>query len=229
MATVATATTYLDALRRAGAVGVVISPRPLSEAEAAALLERMDGLLVIGGQDVDPAWYGEEAVDEVYGVRREEDEFEMTLLRSAIDNDVPTLAICRGAQVLNVALGGTLHQHVEGEHIGPGFPTRPPSTVGPVIPIDLEPGSRVAKAVGGDRSDGTHLHHQTLAQLGKGLTVTGRTSDGTIEAVEHETGWVVGVQWHPEDTAATDPDQQRLFDAFVSECRVRRPVGDGHE
>ncbi|HKZ24453.1 MAG TPA: gamma-glutamyl-gamma-aminobutyrate hydrolase family protein [Acidimicrobiia bacterium] len=223
MEAVTTATTYLDALRRAGAEGVVIRPRPITAEEALALLNRADGLLVIGGQDVDPRLYDEKAVDQVYGVRREEDEFEMALLRSAIENDVPALAICRGAQVLNVALGGTLHQHVEGEvdHIGPGFPTRPPHTVGPVITVSLEPGSRVAKAVGAHQSNGTHLHHQTLARLGRGLKVTGRTDDGTIEAVEHERGWVVGVQWHPEDTAASDPDQQRLFDAFVSECRTR--------
>jgi putative glutamine amidotransferase len=222
--TVAVGVRYLEALRRAGAEGIVVQPRAIDHDEAHRILSSADGLLVIGGPDVDPALYGQEPEPETYGVNRVEDDFEVTLLRSAIEEELPTLAICRGMQVLNVALGGSLHQHAAGgpiDHIGTGFPNRRPNEIGPVIPVELATHSRVAEAMGSTSSNGTHLHHQTVDRLGEGLTVTGRTEDETIEAVEHKRGWVVGVQWHPEDTAVEDEEQQRLFSAFVAECLGR--------
>jgi putative glutamine amidotransferase len=120
------------------------------------------------------------------------------------------LAICRGHQVLNVALGGTLVQHIDGHRFVHHTTT-------------LVPGCRAAVAIGHERPVGHHVHHQAIDRLGTDLVVTGRADDGTIEAVERPEGWVVGVQWHPEDTAAHDGDQQRLFDAFVAACRA--PVG----
>jgi putative glutamine amidotransferase len=151
----------------------------------------------------------------VYGVQSEHDEYELAAVTAALRLDLPTLAICRGFQLLNVALGGSLHQHI----------TDAETTVlhrGHLHEVELEPGSRTAVAMGTTRPVGWSQHHQAVDRVGLGLTVTGRAADGTIEAMEYDGGWVVAVQWHPEDTAEEDPAQQRLFDAFVAECRVRR-------
>ena len=120
------------------------------------------------------------------------------------------LAICRGHQVLNVALGGTLVQHIEDHRFVHHA-------------VELAPDSLLAAVVGHGAPIGHSVHHQAIDRLGAGLVVTGRADDGTIEAIELPGRWVVGIQWHPEDTAADDPDQQRLFDAFVAACRL--PVG----
>jgi putative glutamine amidotransferase len=217
--------TYLDALARARALEMVVAPRPLAMGEAKELVDQADGLLLLGGPDVDPALYGEEAAPETYGVHRLEDDFEIALLLAAIDMNVPVLAVCRGFQVLNVALGGDLHQHITGqagllEHSSAGFPAPAPGTIGPVHEVPIEAGSRLAEALGTTVAHGSSSHHQALRRIGSGLVVTGRTSDGIVEAVELESAsWVVGVQWHPEDTAAHDPVQQRLFDTFAAKAR----------
>jgi putative glutamine amidotransferase len=217
---------YLAALRRAGGEGLVVQPRPLVDGEAVELLSLFDGLVLMGGPDVDPALYGETPHDTVYGVNRLEDDFEAALLRAAIDNDVPVLAICRGMQLLAVTLGGSLDQHITGrdgvgDHAMAGFPRPEPGAIGPLHPIELEPGTRVAEAVSASTTTGSSSHHQAVRDLGDGLHATGRTADGIVEAVELARGWVVGVQWHPEDTAAEDPLQQRLFGALVAQARGR--------
>ena len=127
------------------------------------------------------------------------------------------LAICRGCQVLNVALGGTLHQHItDGETTVAHQRER--------HDVTLAAGSLTTRAMGTQQPKGWSQHHQAIDRLGRGLVVAGRAADGVVEAVELPGRWVVGVQWHPEDTAADDPDQQRLFDAFVAECRSRLPL-----
>ncbi len=218
---------YLQALQRAGAVEMVVGPRPLGPGDAADLLELSDGLLLIGGQDVDPALYGEEPHPRTYGVNREEDDFEIELVLAAVARDVPTLAICRGCQVANVALGGDLEQHITDrpDVLARGLPTFPkdePNAIGPLVTVSLEPGTRLADAVGMSRVNGAHSHHQAVRRIGDGLVVTGVGADGVVEAFEHERGWFVAVQWHPEDTAHDDPVQQRLFDSFVEQARAQR-------
>jgi putative glutamine amidotransferase len=173
-----------------------------------ATLSRFDGLLMLGGGDLDPAAYGANAAPEVRGVDPRQDAFELAALRTAMDLDLPVLAICRGLQVLNVAYGGSLHQHIEGHKLVHHD-------------VDVEPGTRLA-ALGVMRPNGHSVHHQSIDRVGSGLVVTARADDGTVEGVELPERWIVGVQWHPEDTAAADPAQQALFDAFVDECaRVR--------
>jgi len=214
---------YIESLGRAGAQEAILMPVPIDAGGAEELLGRFDGLLLVGGGDLEPASYGQTAVEQIYGVAAERDGFELALARAALDTGMPLLAICRGHQVLNVLLGGSLDQHI----------TDRPGTVGHGRPlaedpkelhdVDLVPGSRVATAMGVTRPVCWSQHHQAVDRLGAGLRVTGTAADGVIEAVEPDgDAWVVGVQWHPEATAATDPDQQRLFDAFVEEVRQAR-------
>jgi putative glutamine amidotransferase len=198
---------YLDAVRRAGGEPAILAPTDDHQRVEAAI-SRFDGLLLLGGLDLDPAAYGATDVHpKVRSFDAGQDAFEQAALRAALDSDLPVLAICRGLQLLNVTLGGTLHQHVEDHRFVHH-------------PVSVEPSSRLA-VVGTDRPVGHSVHHQAIDRLGDGLAVTARADDGTIEGVELADGWVVGVQWHPEDTAAADPSQQALFDAFVEACRRR--------
>ena len=203
--------TYLDAIARAGGQPVVLPPLDVTLDDLAATLRRFDGVCLPGGPDVDPRRYGAGEVHaEVGSVDADHDALDLAVARSAVELGLPLLGICRGHQVLNVALGGTLVQHIDDHRFVHHA-------------VELTPGSLVAAAVGHEVPVGHSVHHQAIDRLGAGLVVTGRADDGTIEAVELPGRWVVGVQWHPEDTAAEDPDQQRLFDAFVAACRV--PVG----
>jgi putative glutamine amidotransferase len=210
---VATPANYVLALHRARGLEAILLPERIDDDEARQRLAPFDGVLLIGGADVDPAYYGEETHPECYGVDPDADAFEMSLARAALETGKPLLAICRGIQVLNVALGGSLDQHITGREglVGHGIPGVAPET----HDVRLEPGSRVAKAMGVDEAAGSSSHHQALARLGQGLTAVGWSADGLVEAIEHERGWVVGVEWHPERTADRDPAQQGLFDALV--------------
>jgi putative glutamine amidotransferase len=211
---VALPATYLRAVHRAGGQEAILAPRSISEPETGELLDRFDGVLLIGGGDVDPKHYGEDPLPECYGIDSEADMFEMKLVRSAIDRAMPVLAICRGFQVLNVATGGTLDQHITGREglVGHGIPGERSE----MHEVQVEPGTWTAKAMDTENADVSSSHHQAVARLGEGLVVSGRAPDGIVEAMEHpDANWVVAVQWHPERTAETDPAQQGLFDALV--------------
>jgi putative glutamine amidotransferase len=213
---VATPENYLAALRRAGGRGAALMSDELDERDAEELLDRFDGLLLIGGGDLDPETYGQPREPEVYGVIPRRDNFELPLARAAIARGMPTLAICRGHQVLNVALGGTLEQHIisaDVPHGVPGEAGRPFAH-----PVRVQDGSRLATALGATVADISSQHHQAVDKLGDDLEAVAWADDGVIEGIElsDPDRWVVGVQWHPEHTAATDPVQQRLFDAFVA-------------
>ncbi len=216
---VASPSFYVEALTRAGATAPVLGPEPLDGDSAAAVIDRFDGLLLTGGVDVDPGRYGQSPAPQTYGADDMLDEFELCLLHAAVDADLPVLAICRGLQVLNVALGGTLHQHIG--DLPAVLPHGTPSGgAGIDMPIEVEPGSRLADALGATSAKGRCHHHQAVDRAGDGLVVTAHTPDGIVEGLERPgSPWVLGVQWHPEDTAATDPQQQALFDSFVAECR----------
>jgi putative glutamine amidotransferase len=213
---------YIRALHRAGGREAVLLPLEIDAGEAAAILERFDGLLLVGGGDVDPGRYGEDPHPEVYGVNVEHDAFEIALARAAGRLGLPTLAICRGIQVLNVALGGTLEQHLDGDAHGDPRAHQPS-----VHPVEVDPDSRVAEAMGGLRADVPSHHHQAVALLGDGLRATGRAPDGVVEAVELDDAWVVGVQWHPEHAAESDRRHQGLFDAMVAAARKASRPGAG--
>ena len=217
---------YVQALRRAGVETAVLPPSPSPEPD---LLGRFDGLLLAGGGDVVPSRYG--ATDRharVYGENAERDELELSLLRMAANAGIPTLAICRGVQVANVAFGGTLHQHlpdVDGmaEHAPDG------GGVHVMHGVRVAGGSRLEAACGRQVARVASYHHQGLDRLGDGVVpVAWSVDDGLVEAVELEAGWVVAVQWHPEITAAEDPAQQALFDAFAEQTRARNASSVPH-
>ena len=202
-----------QAVVRAGGQTVVLPPLPDALNGLDRVLDSVDAVMLIGGGDVDPAEYGQgHRSATIGGVVAAHDEVEIAVARAAVERDLPVLAICRGCQVLNVALGGTLHQDL-GELLGDGS-----AHWDLYHTIDLEPGSRLAAAMGTvSFASGHSWHHQSVDRLGDGLVATGRAPDGVVEAVEHEgRRWVVGVQWHPEDDAESSAEQQRVFDAFVA-------------
>lgn len=206
---------YVDAVRRAGAHAALLLP---GDERSTELLDRYDGLMLVGGGDVVPERYGREPVEEVYGLEPDRDEFEIALLHRALERDVPTLCICRGMQVMNVAFGGDLVQHLPADErfMAHGVPSEAESLL---HDVKLLPGSRIAEAAGSEVLSSSSHHHQGVERLGDGLVATGWTEDGLVEAVETGTGWMIGTQWHPEDTADSDPVQQGLFDGLVRRAR----------
>jgi len=216
---VAAPDTYLYALRRAGAQEAVLMPDELDEREANELLDRFDGLLLIGGGDLDPETYGQARADETYGVIGRRDGFELPLVRAAVGRGLPTLAICRGHEVLNVALGGTLEQHIPTGDVSHGLPGVEGGAT--MHAVRLQEGSRLAQAMGTSRARVSSHHHQAVEKVGDGLESVAWADDGVVEGIELARGdaWIVGAQWHPEDTATGDPAQQRLFDAFVAQAK----------
>lgn len=207
-AAVVTARALADAVYRAG--GEPFMMHPTGADEAAQRLALADGLLLPGGGDLAPSTYGEAVAHEtVYDVDAEQDAFDLAAARHALARGLPTLAICRGLQVVNVALGGRLRQHMDPDHRHV------------VHPVSARRGSLLAEVTGTEKIDASCYHHQCVAEPGGGLVPTAFAADGTIEAVELENpaGWFLAVQWHPEDTAHTDPANQALFDALVTAAR----------
>jgi putative glutamine amidotransferase len=203
---------------------VVISPQPIDDDESDDLISRFDGLILMGGGDVNPALYGQEAGPHIYGVLESQDHFEASLLRAALRHAKPVLAICRGMQLANVVLGGTLVQDLSElpnaaelvDHKPTGFPVGAEYTL---HEVRLENDSILAHSVGGTSIQGASFHHQGIGTLAPGFKPAGWAPDGLLEAIEHEDHWLVGVQWHPEDTSADDPQQQRIYEAFVDRAR----------
>jgi len=209
---------YVLAVDRAGGVPLVVAP--LGVEHIGDLLERVDGLMLIGGGDLDPSSYGEPAHAKTYGVDEVRDEAEFALLRGALEQSIPTFAICRGVQVVNVAFRGTLLQHLPemegiGDHGVPGTEGRPA-----MHDVKVAAGSTLA-SIGGDVLSCCSHHHQAIDRVGDGLSAVAWSDDGVVEAIEGENGWLVVVQWHPEETAEKDPRQQALFDAFVVRASAR--------
>ncbi|MCQ8187104.1 gamma-glutamyl-gamma-aminobutyrate hydrolase family protein [Streptomyces rugosispiralis] len=202
-----------EAVWRAGGEPATIHPYApggtADPVEVAARLARFDGVLLPGGGDIAPRRYGAgEAHEAVYDVDDEQDAFDLEVARQALVAGLPLLAICRGLQVVNTVLGGTLHQDMGGpEHEHRDIRH----------PVSITPDSVLAHIARVDKVEASCYHHQYVDQLGKGLTVTARATDGTTEAVElaEGDGWFLAVQWHPEDTAHEDPAQQRVFDGLV--------------
>ncbi|MET9835378.1 gamma-glutamyl-gamma-aminobutyrate hydrolase family protein [Streptomyces sp. NPDC006385] len=206
----------VEAVWRAGGEPAGIHPADPAEADVAERLARFDGVLLPGGGDLAPHRYGAaDAHDSVYDVDDLQDAFDLEVARCALSLGVPLLAICRGLQVVNVALDGTLEQDM-------GGPDREHRHV--VHPVPIRRGTLLDRATGAEKVDASCYHHQRVNRLGEGLTVTASAADGTVEGVElpDAEGWFTAVQWHPEDTAHRDPAQQGLFDALVRAARESR-------
>jgi len=207
---------YLDAVRRAGGVPVMIAP---GESRLEAILGMLDALILSGGGDIDPSRYDGKRHETNYAIDQERDAHELELGRRVIASGMPTLGICRGAQILNVAQGGKLIEHIPdevGEKVLHRAPPREPVTHN----VKLKAGSRVAAILERDEFDVTSWHHQALRGAAPGFEAVAHAPDGTIEAIEMVSHrWLIAVQWHPELSAAADPLQQKLFDAIVVEAR----------
>jgi gamma-glutamyl-gamma-aminobutyrate hydrolase PuuD len=198
--------TYPDVVLAAGGVPVLLPP--LEAAAAAA--DRVDAVVLSGGPDVAPGRYGAAPHPRTGAAQAERDAAETAVLHRALERGIPVLGVCRGAQLMNVALGGTLVQHVP-DAVGHAGHNPSPGVFGSVE-VELTPGSRVGAAVGAAVSVLCH-HHQAIDRVADGLVVTGRAADGTVEAVElHGRPFVVGVQWHPEQ----DATDIRLMSALVA-------------
>jgi putative glutamine amidotransferase len=206
------ADTYVEAIQSTGALAVLLPVEPHAPER---LLDRIDGLLLIGGADLDPRSYGQQPESDVEATYRERDDFEIALTRAAVERGMPYLGICRGMQVLNVALGGNLDQHLALEDGTTPHRRIVGTFEGNEQTIRLQPGSLAARALEEDVHEGRCHHHQAVDRLGGGLVVTGRADDGVPEAIELSGGgWVLGVQWHPEAA-----EKRELFRAFVAAAR----------
>ena len=216
---------YYLAAADMGAVPVMIPLFDRDEATLRAVYDRLDGVLLAGGVDMEPATFGETPHPRLGRTDPARDLVELKLARWAIAEAKPLLGLCRGHQVLNVALGGTLYQDIEAQVPGairhdyfPGFPRDHLAHH-----VTVTPGSRLHAAAGGSTMPVNSMHHQAVKALAPGLVATAWAEDGVIEAVESEgPGYLVGVQWHPEVFESRDERTQRLFEGFVAAAR-----GDG--
>ncbi|HEX9164197.1 MAG TPA: gamma-glutamyl-gamma-aminobutyrate hydrolase family protein [Thermoanaerobaculia bacterium] len=209
-------TTYIDSIRRAGAIPVIIPPQPEN---AAAIVEELDGILLAGGDDCDPAAYGAERHPSVEPMDARRQSNDLTLARAARERGVPTLGICLGVQMMNVASGGTLVQDISSElqtdieHVSdPEYRVR--------HDVILENGTRLASILGGGVEINVNSsHHQAIKEIGRGLRVTAHAPDGIVEGIEDpDHPFYLGVQWHPEDMGG-ETSASALFGAFVEAAR----------
>ena len=206
-AAVVSARALLESLWLAGAEPVTLLPAPGPEGmDWPARLSGVDGVLLAGGADIDPRLYGESDIHpEVYDVDALQDEADISLATYCLDGGIPTLAVCRGLHIVNVARGGTLVQHMDAHHR---------HVVHDVVVEREVPGFAAGPITA------SCYHHQCVDQLGEGLEVIGRAEDGTIEALAIDSpGWAFAVQWHPEDTAKDDPRQLEVLQALVAASR----------
>ena len=241
-------TTYSDAVRLAGGVPVLI-PILRDSATVSQLVERLDGVILSGGEDIDPLYYGEEPLPGLGEINAPRDTFDVLLIRTALRQCKPLLGICRGEQVLNVVLGGTLWQDIPSQIPESQLHHRQeePSTVATQT-ITIDPSSRLAEILGVSEIAVNSHHHQAVKDLAPGLIVTARTEDGVVEAYEslpdlnvekilssgtpagadrfrEQGAWILAVQFHPETfTQAGDPTFLKIFQDLVRRAAPQRPV-----
>jgi putative glutamine amidotransferase len=207
---------YIDAVQQAGGMAVMLPVDPAVEADPAEALDLLDGLMLAGGADIDPASYGEQAHPETVGTVPERDSFEIAVARAALEREMPVLGVCRGMQLLNVARGGTLIQHLP-ERYGHHEHRRVPGSFdGADHFVRLAEGSLAERAAGEARHSTKSHHHQGIERIGDGLVVSGWAElDDLPEAIEDPAmPFVLGVQWHPEAD-----EQSRLVGALIAGAR----------
>lgn len=211
---------YVEGVAQAGGVPLVLPPVGGEHAEE--ILDRLDGLLLSGGSDLHPSHYGEEPVPELDVTIPERDEFEMVLLEAALRRGLPVFGICRGMQVLNVALGGTLYQDLPSQ-IGPDLILHRQTTPKwqPTHEVEFYARTHAAKISGSETVKVNSYHHQAVKDVSGELVVAGCSSDGLVEAVESRDlsdQWIVAVQWHAEAMREAGIEQRRFFEAHVAEA-----------
>jgi putative glutamine amidotransferase len=213
---------YITAIQRAGGLALMIPPDRHVEKNPDAVLDLIDGLILAGGSDIDPSSYGAERHPQTKNTVPERDRAELALTRRAVQRDIPLLGICRGMQLLNVAFGGTLLQHLPDEVGHENHRINPGSFDGSDHDVRLDPGSLAAQAAGEELHVTNSHHHQAIDSVGEGLTITGYSTldelPETIEAPDHR--FVLGVQWHPEAD-----ERSRVVRALVEKARDYRRNG----
>lgn len=210
-------TSYIQSILQAGGIPVCI---PHIQEGLDEVLVRVDGLLLIGGGDIQPALYGENPHCRLGTVVTERDQSDLKLLKEALKQELPVLAICRGMQVLNVLLGGSLYQDIPSELERAIQHAQKSSRFEKIHPVTMMEGTKLFSITGGEIMTNT-FHHQSVKNLGKGLIVSARAPDGIIEGIEHpDYDFCLGVQWHPEETAIHgDIASLKIFEAFIEACR----------
>ncbi len=214
--------TYVQAVHRAGGLPLIIPPM-FVEADSETLIARLDGLLLSGGEDIHPRHYGQSPEAWLGGVDESRDATELGLVHAALEAQIPLLAICRGHQVLNVALGGSLYQDLAAQVPGvldhAFLMSR--SLEQSVHEVTLDAGSQVAQILGGTSFSVNSAHHQSVQSAGVGLRIVAYAPDGVVEAIELAGyPFCIGVQWHPEAMVRRDPEMLPLFMAFVESART---------
>lgn len=208
---------YVDSVSKAGGIPLLLTP-PIGPDAAGGALEPLDGLVLTGGHDLDPQWYDAHPSPELGPVDSRRDEFELALFHAARARGLPILGICRGMQLVNVAMGGTLYQDLPSEQPGGIHHDPPGARNSRTHAVTVSEGSRLRFALDAATLVTNSFHHQAIKDLAPGLTVTARADDGVIEGVESAKadGWLLAVQWHPEEFhhEVNSPDQ-RLFQALV--------------
>jgi putative glutamine amidotransferase len=222
---------YLQALEAAGLTPIVVPPLLADRDDAAhAILDVASGLVLTGGEDVDPARFGATRHPQLGTVHADRDATELALIRDACARKLPVLAICRGIQVLNVALGGTLIQDIPSEHPSPVAHDGDGPRNARTHTVRLAPDTRLARAIGRNEILVNSFHHQAIATRAAGLIETAVAPDGVVEAVEtpmDNSWWVIGIQWHPEDLVRSPESWDRaLFAAFGTTVAETPPGGD---
>ena len=207
---------YVEAVVNAGGIPYLLPPTQLSGRDT---LAQLHGVIISGGGDIDPSCYGGQAHETLYNIDKQRDASDLAIARYAIQSGLPTLGICRGAQVINIAEGGTLYEHlpdVVGEVVLHRLPPREPA----LHHIRVETHSRLATVLGTLSFDASSWHHQGIRTLATSCQATAYAPDKVIEAFEMSAHpWLIAVQWHPEHTAKEDPIQQRLFNEFIKACK----------
>ncbi|WP_458116008.1 gamma-glutamyl-gamma-aminobutyrate hydrolase family protein [Arthrobacter sp. D2-10] len=207
---------YLAPVTAAGGIPVLLPPQPVLPGVVELLVSRLDGLVIPGGWDVDPVLYGQEPHEKTDQPRPERDAWEQELIREALRQDLPLLCICRGMQLLNVTLGGTLHQHLpdvvgNGRYQLGGYRFN-------LIPVEVQPESTIARWIGPRLGAVPVAHHQAVDKLGDGLVAVAWSDDQVVEAIEYPAShFTVGVQWHPEELSG----ESGLFRGFVESARAK--------
>jgi putative glutamine amidotransferase len=213
---------YIEAVQAAGGVPLLLAPHVTFEVQA-ALWSRLDGLVLTGGGDIHPGRFGEAPHPKTDDISPERDELEIGLTRRALADDVPLFAICRGIQVLNVALGGTLVQDIAAERPGPILHSQTEPRQQPTHPVKvMGEGTRLGRVLGALEVQVNSMHHQAIKDVGEGLREVAWAPDGIVEGLELPgERFVLGVQWHPEELVGHDPAARNLFAAVVDAARRR--------
>lgn len=214
------ATSYVDAVEAAGGIPLIIPPQ---HGNSAAILDIVDGLLLSGGADIRPERYGDDTVHPMtYGVNDGRDDLEIELARGAVERDLPVLCICRGIQILNVALGGTLVQDIPDQYATDQEHAQSKSGIrreDPAHSVRIAPGTLLARTYESETVEVNSFHHQALKDVAPSLEVNGTAPDEIIEAVARpESSWILGLQWHPEMMFREHPEHLKPFTALVQQA-----------